>query len=304
MTIFWDILHYYKSSELATTYPELKMDVNKIEEQILSMAQEGHDIQMHLHPHWLDAKYDEKGWHFDYSRFSLQNLSENDDKDDINSIAGCISFSKRLMESLIRNVKPDYRVTAFRAGGYLIHPFSKLKEALLSENIRMDSSVCPGLKNNNGIFSYDFENYPFSQSYRFTDDPGRIDENGVFTELPIKTIKISPPRNIYFTLLRFFKYRDLEAGRKGNSSGETTNRLEQSAFKKITRLLTTTKVNMLTTDSCFREKFEFLFKKADDYAVMILHPKLLNHHSLALLDELITANKVRFLGLPDYVQLS
>ena len=110
--------------------------------------------------------------------------------------------------------------------------------------------------------------------------------------------------NTYFTLLKHGKYNNLEAGRKGSGSGDTIHHSEKNTFKKIVQLLTTTKVTMLTTDSCFREKFEFLFKKADDYSVMILHPKLLNQHTLSLIDELITHNKVRFLGLPDYGQLA
>ena len=299
MTIFWDILHYYKLLENKERFTEMSLDVSMLEDQILSLIQRGHEVQLHLHPHWLDAKYDDKGWHFDYSRFKLQNLSENFDKNDINTIIGCISVSKRLMESIIRKVKPDYQVTSFRAGGYLVQPFSKLKEALLSENIRIDSSVCSGLKNNNGIFSYDFKNYPHKLNYLFSDDPGCIVENGIFTEFPIKTLKISTLYKVYFILLRHLKYRNLELGRKGTGSGDSTKYSKKNVFTKIIGSLTTSQRMMLTTDSSFKEKFDFIFKRADDYSVMILHTKLLNHHTLALLDELINANKVQFLGLSD-----
>ena len=54
-----------------------------------------------------------------------------------------LSISKKLMEDLIRKVNPDYKVTTFRAGGYLIEPLNKIKDALLKNEIKIDSSVCP-----------------------------------------------------------------------------------------------------------------------------------------------------------------
>ena len=75
MTVFWDILHYYRLLELENNYSELKQDRILIEEQILDLARRGHDIQLHLHPHWLDAKYENSKWNFNYERFKLHNLS-------------------------------------------------------------------------------------------------------------------------------------------------------------------------------------------------------------------------------------
>ena len=115
MTIFWDILHYYRLLELEKLFPELKQDKLLIEEQILDLAQRGHDVQLHLHPHWLDATYKNGKWNFTYGRFKLHNLSNENRNGDINTINGCISISKKLMEDLIRKVKPDYKVTSFRA---------------------------------------------------------------------------------------------------------------------------------------------------------------------------------------------
>ena len=53
MTVFWDILHYYQLLQLENRYPELKQDKLLIEKQILDLSRRGHDIQLHLHPHWL-----------------------------------------------------------------------------------------------------------------------------------------------------------------------------------------------------------------------------------------------------------
>ena len=97
MTIFWDILHYYRLLELEKIYSELSQDRLLIEEQILDLARRGHDIQLHLHPFWFDAKYENSKWNFNYTRFKLHSLSHENNPNDINTIIGCFSISKRLM---------------------------------------------------------------------------------------------------------------------------------------------------------------------------------------------------------------
>ena len=64
-------------------------------------------------------------------------------------------------------MNPDYKVTTFRAGGYLVEPFNKIKDALLENEISIDSSICPGLYNNNEISPYDFRFYPTKIKYSF-----------------------------------------------------------------------------------------------------------------------------------------
>ena len=57
----------------------------------------------------------------------------------------------------------------------------------------------------------------------------------------------------------------------------------------------------LTTDSNFRERFNYLFKKSPEYSTMILHSKLLNNHTIEIIKEYISRNKVRFISIRDYL---
>ena len=100
MTVFWDILHFYKLQELENKFPELKKDRIAIQNQIVSLAEQGHDIQLHLHPHWLDANFLDGKWEFTYERFKLHSLTDSNKTDDINSILGCITIAKNLMEKV------------------------------------------------------------------------------------------------------------------------------------------------------------------------------------------------------------
>lgn len=301
MTIFWDILHYYKLIEYQNLFPELRNDVQIIEKQILFLAKEGHDIQLHLHPHWLDAVYENSKWNFDYKRFKLQNLSEVDNQNDINTIIGCINISKNIMENLIKTVNPEHKVTTYRAGGYLVQPFFKLRKALLKQNILIDTSICPGLISGNDIFSYNFSKYPNLNSYKFSTDPKIICNKGRFIEVPIKTIIIPIHLNVYFTFLRHTKYKFLKIGLKGFGSGSTT-RYKKPLHKKLLELFFKKKVYQFTTDSNFREVIHYMINQVNENATMILHPKLLNDHTLSLLETIIQTNKVKFNSIKNYLE--
>ncbi|HSL87950.1 MAG TPA: hypothetical protein VK870_01465, partial [Ignavibacteriaceae bacterium] len=301
MTVFWDILHYYRLLELEKQYPELKKDKLLIEEQILELARKGHSIQLHLHPHWLDAEYQNNKWTFNYERFKLHNLSVENNPKDINTILGCITITKNLMEDLIRRVNPDYKVTTFRAGGYLIEPFSMLKDALAANEIKIDSSVCPDLVNDNELFSFNFKSYPNKQKYNFEFSPKDIVNTRSFTEIPITTVKIPTLINIYFSFIRRMKYPDLESERKGSGTGDYFKSNRYTDLMKLISLLRPS-VRQLTTDSCFKERFSYKLKKIPDYSNMILHPKLLNSHTLRILEDYVSTNKVCFISIKDFTK--
>lgn len=299
MTVFWDILHYYQLLQLENQHLELKQDKLLIEKQILDLIRRGHDVQLHIHPHWLDAKYEKGIWNFDYKRFKLHTLSNENNPDDINTIIGCVSLSKKLMEHLIRKVKPEYKVNAYRAGGYLIEPFIKIKEALLINEIKIDSSVCPNSINDNEIFSFDFRSYPNKAKYYFESTPKAIENNGSFLEVPITTVKIPAVINLFFKFLRKIKYPDLEDERKGSGTGEYSKRKGINIYNKIFSVIHS-RVSQLTTDSNFRERLSYLVKRVGENSTMILHPKLLNKHTLGTLENYVSANKIRFISIQEF----
>ena len=130
MTIFWDVLHYIRAKEL-----NIDREVKKIENSIKKLIEFGHDVQLHIHSHWIDAKYLNGQWIFPtYEHYRLQSLNENE-------IFNIVAISKKTIESLTKR-----KVYAFRAGGWQIEPFKKLKEALLKNGIFVDSSVASGKK--------------------------------------------------------------------------------------------------------------------------------------------------------------
>lgn len=301
MTVFWDILHYYRLTGLECDYPALKNDRKLIDEQISFLISKGHDIQLHLHPHWLDAQYINSEWKFKYDRFNLHELSEEENTEKIDTIIGCIKISKQLMEKELRKYVPAYNVTTFRAGGYLIEPFEKLKKAFVLNNIYIDSSVLPGMSDNNPVNGYDFKNYPDFNYYHFSNSPSEISNSGKFTEFPVATLHIPVLRNIFFTLVRRLKYPNLESGRMGTGSADSVNKGTISIMKKIFSLLTKSKQIEFTTDSNFAERFNYMYRKIKNNSTMILHPKLLNQHTLNILKEKLAIDDIKFITINNYL---
>ena len=302
MTVFWDILHYRRLIELENDFPEIKNDKTLIDKQISFLISKGHDIQLHLHPHWLDAAYTDGKWNFNYEHFKIHSLSEEDDPKNINTIIGCISITKQLMEREVRKYLPDYKVTTFRAGGYLVEPFTKLKKAFEQNNIFIDSSVLPGISNFNNIFSYNFSEYHDNNLYHFDESPSEKSLEGKFIEIPITTLSIPGYKNLEYTLLRRIKYNDLESGRMGTGSGEAVTNNKKSLLSKIISSISKPKIAALTTDGNFKEKLNYMLYKVKNNSMMILHSKLLNSHTLNILKDKLLKNEIKFISINNFLK--
>ena len=290
MTVFWDVLHYYAICKWIQFYPYLSKEKELIEQQILDLVNEGHDVQMHIHPHWLDAKYVEGKWIFDYSHFSIHKLSSIDDKCDENTIIGCLSLAKNLMESVIRQTKPDYVVRAYRAGGYLIEPFSLLRDAFLKLEIGIDSSVCPDMSNECIPFPLDFRDYPSKVAYRFSNTPRFVDEMGPFVEYPITIFKLSP----FFRVKRWIHSKlSKKSGAFLGGKGVVFPHNKLTTWHKIRQIFGKTTVQ-LTTDGGDEYIYDYTISNAPDDSVMILHPKMQTDQAFSYLEQLLKDNYVLF----------
>jgi hypothetical protein len=155
-------------------------DLALLKDQVKEMVRRGHRIELHLHPHWVDAKYNGDGtWDYsDYTHYMLSTFSENE-------IRTMFTEGVGYLEALAREVKPDYKIVAFRAGGWAVQPFSKLKQAFLDSGIVVDSSSSMGAYNPKKDQSYDFRMMPDKELYRFDNDVVKEKLGGVFWEVPI-----------------------------------------------------------------------------------------------------------------------
>ena len=111
---FIDVLFLIRLEEekLHDQYAQVK---NNIQELI----KDGHDIELHLHPHWIDAKYDvKKGiWNLkDNKNYRVHRVSKN-------LRIKLFSDAYHLLDKIGKEVKWDFKITSFRAGGLCLQPF-------------------------------------------------------------------------------------------------------------------------------------------------------------------------------------
>ena len=77
---------------------------------------------------------------------------------------------------------------SYRAGGFCVEPFEKIRTALLDAGISIDSSVVPGAWVRGADKGFDFRRAPMEDEWWFFDEsPSMPKKGGPFLELPIPT---------------------------------------------------------------------------------------------------------------------
>jgi hypothetical protein len=67
------------------------------------------DVQLHVHPQWLHARYEQQAWQVDFDQWAIAKL-------DPTSIETVIQRGQQYLERLLQPINPDYACIAFRAG--------------------------------------------------------------------------------------------------------------------------------------------------------------------------------------------
>jgi peptidoglycan/xylan/chitin deacetylase (PgdA/CDA1 family) len=122
------------------------------EEQLREAVRRGHDVQAHLHPHWLHAVRDTGRWRAPLDTFLVGALDDP---------APLLARAAGYLNELLRPVDPAYACVAFRAGNYGLQPeHERVFAALRETGYEVDSSVVPGLVLQNEVNQVDFRGWP------------------------------------------------------------------------------------------------------------------------------------------------
>jgi hypothetical protein len=169
----------------------------QLEEQLINIICKGHRIELHLHPHWLDAYSNTEEWTFpSYEHYKLNSLSSE-------KIGELFKQGTDLLNDIAHNIDPGYSVVAFRAGGYCIKLFDVLKKHFIWNNIKIDSSVIPLMKIDGNVHKFDYSEITPVAYYFFSDNTREINTSGEFLEVSINWYDINRiERIINFTKIR------------------------------------------------------------------------------------------------------
>ena len=174
-------------------------DLKLLKDQVCDMVRRGHRVELHLHPHWIDAKYNNDGtWDFsNFTHYSLSSLDED-------TIVDMFVNGTNYLTALAREAEPSYKIVAFRAGGWAVQPFDKLKRGFLDSGIVIDSSTSLGAFSTKDNQGYDFRVMPDKEVYRYGRNVCMEDSNGQFVEVPITSYR----QNFFFKAISII-YRSL-----------------------------------------------------------------------------------------------
>ena len=278
-TFFVDAGMLVKGAEIDGFQSELAL----IKEQISTWSANEHETGLHIHPHWEDAVWS-SSWEFDLKRYKLADFNE--------------PKVNQIFDAYLAVLQPlsKQKIVSYRAGGWCIQPFNKLKAAFLKHNLHIESSIFQGGKNTTSPYNYDFTSAPKKEKWFFENDECRETENGNFIEIPIASQSYSP---LFFWKLfvlgRLFpkKHKSIGNGSPAKGGGSRKDFL--------------TKYNHLcvSADGYFVTQILKAIKEAEqkgwESIVIIGHPKACTEFSLNYLDKLISklSKKHQFVCLKD-----
>jgi hypothetical protein len=264
-------------------------DFLKIKDQLIRVLKDGHYIFPHLHPHWIDAKYLEAQNQWDLSEIRHYRLSSLSDE----TIGELLKNSIDLIEELKKESNANYEVNAYRAGGWCIQPFLRLKSVFEKHGILHDFSVLSGFKNTNENCYYDFTKAPPDAIYRFKDDVCMKDEKGTFTEYSISCIQISPLAKLTGRVLNKFLAKTGNVN-FGDGISNTLSSDKQAGSVNTKEMIS---IELLT-----RAKLPayLRFLDAQSYMHFISHPKMISRHNINTFEKFIKYACSKYFVNTDY----
>ena len=119
-------------------HPELKTWADEWDDIVRDTFRQGHDIQLHIHPQWQNAKYIDGQWRLT-SDWSILNYSRE-------AALQMLVRGKEYLENLLNQIDPSYRCVSFRSGAWCIAPSPHMLDLLANLGIVFDMSIVAGVR--------------------------------------------------------------------------------------------------------------------------------------------------------------
>ena len=158
--------------------------IGLVKEQVRELYRCGHEIALHLHPQWYNARFEGHRWLLDYSEYNLCTLAPC-------RISELVDRSVSYLAGLVGN--GGFKPLAFRAGNWLFQPTQNAAMELSRRGVLLDSSVFKGGLQHNHSLDY----RPAMKNgyyWQFSADVNVPDPTGAWVELPIHTEMVAPWR--------------------------------------------------------------------------------------------------------------
>jgi hypothetical protein len=179
LTIMADVAEILKFQEYLENHGKDLFHFAAIKDQLRDAIRLGHDVQLHIHSSYCNAKFSEGRWIQDWDEYNLAGL----DRERLSSI---VNRGKKFLEDLLKPVNSDYSCIAFRAANWSVSPAANVVAALTENSIPIDTSVFK-YGHRSGLVNFDYGSahsdlVPWSAN---PSDICRKDPSGRIVEFPI-----------------------------------------------------------------------------------------------------------------------
>ena len=140
LTVMAEVGQQWAHQRIAEQEPWAREVAASWESMLKDTVRRQFDVQLHLHPQWLNAKYTDKRWQLSLNEWSVGGLAPS-------TLEAVLRRAKHYLDNLLKPVCPGYECLAFRAGSYCIEPSQCVIKGLLDTGFICDSSVTKGLHN-------------------------------------------------------------------------------------------------------------------------------------------------------------
>jgi len=152
-------------------------DTAGVRAQLCQLRRAGHEIALHLHPWWANARYEDGRWRFDWSERSICTL-------ELDRVEAIVSGAIRYLRDGLAD--PSFTPLSFRSGLWAMQPTPVIANVLARHGVRVDSSVFKGGR----IHDLGLDYRPALGNdgfWRFSSDVNVPDPHGTLWEIPIHT---------------------------------------------------------------------------------------------------------------------
>jgi hypothetical protein len=253
LTIMAEMGHYWAMKRYGQLFSS---DILLFEQQLKDAVSRGHDVQMHYHPQWIDARYENGTWKLDFSRATIERLCYNYEE-----ALFYLKKGKSELESLLKPVRPDYQCICFRSGFLQMQPSENMLNALSDAGFISESSVSKGMKANDALRVLDFT-AAFSHYYPWKaalNDINSFDKDGKIFEFPLLSYPVRFTDKIIGKLSKLRKGKSIKDVISGFMAGYGKGMMPVNAPVSVTeKIKNAVKLSWDYVDFCQRSHDEML----------------------------------------------
>lgn len=276
---FVDTTYLITLKENSAKYEASHKDFELISNQLQQIISEGHYVFPHLHPHWLDATYNAttNEWNVGKAdKYRFHNITDAEREK-------LFRESFEILNAIILPIKNDYKLDAYRAGGWSIQPFDDFKPYYEKYNIKYDFSVLDKAYQFTNVQYYDYSSRPDKMIYKFDNEVCNEVANGRYTEFVNSTIRFNNKVQLKSRVFKKFNRLTKIDPDFNNGAGQVGVTYLQGQPKSTEGYPATTNGRFYLSADIISKAYMPSFKKflADNYYMhFVNHPKLMYPYNM------------------------